>query len=323
MNRSPHEPGRHGFTLVELLISIAIFVVLAGMAIGVARVTFDAERLRNGSQQVHSYLGGARDRAVYADAPRGVRFYVNPDLTEGTKLAVTSMVYVQQLEAEEGVGDFGAGSQTDFTPEAAFVTVLQGLQARGLLTIGTVRIRLANTAGSGGSLDSNNATWYPATVPDMTVSTTITLLSEYPNAGAADVRFAIELANDVLPGAEPVTLPRNIMVHLDNGTTSKLPYSQAAISAAGYFDVLFSPRGTVTGGAAQQGIVHLVVCDVEDYTAGRVSTYFASPSQAGFDGVEGGMRIVSVFTRTGQTVANELDPTQPFLYALTGEVSEE
>ena len=84
--------NRRAFTMVELLIVVAILLVLTTMTIVAVDLTFQSERVRGGSRQVQSLLEGARDRAIFAGRPVGVRFLVDSDPLNARKC--TSMVYV-------------------------------------------------------------------------------------------------------------------------------------------------------------------------------------------------------------------------------------
>jgi prepilin-type N-terminal cleavage/methylation domain-containing protein len=83
---------RSGLTLIELLIVVTIFLVLTTFTVVAVDFTFEAERVSSGARQVQSLLEGARDRAIRAREPRGVRFLLDPDPANGRM--VSSMVYI-------------------------------------------------------------------------------------------------------------------------------------------------------------------------------------------------------------------------------------
>lgn len=92
-------PGRDrpaGFTIIELLIVIAILLLLTTFTILSVDFAFESERVRSGARQVQSALEGARDRAIKSRQPRGIRFLLDDDPDNGR--VVSSMVYVGAAE---------------------------------------------------------------------------------------------------------------------------------------------------------------------------------------------------------------------------------
>ena len=86
----PDKQTRLGFTLIELLIVIGLLLLLAGMTVSAINITVDGDKVRSGARQVQSYLEGARDRAIYSKAPRGVRFLLDPT----NDRTVSSLVFI-------------------------------------------------------------------------------------------------------------------------------------------------------------------------------------------------------------------------------------
>jgi prepilin-type N-terminal cleavage/methylation domain-containing protein len=68
---------RRGFTLVELLISISIFVILATISLSAFRGS-DKDKITAASRQVQAVFNGARSRAAKSGEPRGVRLLLDP-----------------------------------------------------------------------------------------------------------------------------------------------------------------------------------------------------------------------------------------------------
>ena len=81
------------FTLIELLVVVAIMLMLTGLVVGLYRSSMNNDRIRSSARQVQSTIAGARDRAIHARKPRGVRFLL--DANDPT--TVTSMVYIQSI----------------------------------------------------------------------------------------------------------------------------------------------------------------------------------------------------------------------------------
>ena len=81
-----------GFTLIELMVVVALLVLIASMTVAAINLNTNYDKVRAGSRQVQSYLAGARDRAIYSKAPRGVRFLLDPTVTPSR--TVSSMVFI-------------------------------------------------------------------------------------------------------------------------------------------------------------------------------------------------------------------------------------
>lgn len=82
--------ARLGFTLIELLVVVALLLILITITVVSVDFGFTSERVRSGARQVQSALEGARDRAIFAREPRGLRLLVDP--TEPRM--VSSMIYI-------------------------------------------------------------------------------------------------------------------------------------------------------------------------------------------------------------------------------------
>jgi len=83
---------RSAFTIIEMLIVVTILLLLTTFTAVAIDFTFKAERIGAGARQTQSLLQGARDRAIHAREPRGVRFLLDQDAENGRM--VSSMIYV-------------------------------------------------------------------------------------------------------------------------------------------------------------------------------------------------------------------------------------
>jgi prepilin-type N-terminal cleavage/methylation domain-containing protein len=243
---------RRGFTLIELLVVISILVTLLVITATMVRLSLDGDKVRAGARQIQSFLNGARDRAIYAKAPVGVRFIKSPN----NDRTITSMVYIQPGELwSDGTIELQRRDVQDpvpFLPPPPTPAQLDGLPANPLETevwtvaekAGTnwanliarnrfptdVRIRIPK--GSQG-------TWYRATLERSATSqvklrlatpfrlpaeTTVATLpsGEELRAFAAgrDGVTTYDLQLDPVPfvGQKPVFLPAGVVVHLDRSS---------------------------------------------------------------------------------------------------------
>ena len=163
MKRSLPTYRRHrhaAFTLIELMVSIAIMLIIVSMTVIVVDFTLESERVRGAARQMQSYLEGARDRAIFANEPRGVRLL----LDQQDRNAVTSIVYIGavetwtegsiHLERKDVIAPSGEADSGDVDVVVGDSTGWVRLMQRGLLT-GNPRIKIP--AGENGS-------WYTVNI---------------------------------------------------------------------------------------------------------------------------------------------------------------
>jgi len=237
--------------------------------------TKDADKVRGAAAQVQSFLSGARDRAIYAGEPRGVRFIVNP----ANPRSVTAMAYIQPGElwayGNVDLERLDVAPQ-DNRPDSPNVVVVRGerlgwwqLKRRGLLTDGS-KIRIP--AGSPTSYEVDTSLINITSPP--TGADFLLLRIPYSESGAdatsvvahRGMTYSLELPSQLLP-QEPSLLPEGTVIDLDG---SKIPTawrpdpSDSAGQFSPYMDVFFSPRGGVTSSAASSGLIQFYICDSED-----------------------------------------------------------
>jgi prepilin-type N-terminal cleavage/methylation domain-containing protein len=292
--------SRAAYTLIELLIVISILALLLTMTVMAVNFSRDGDRVTGAASQIQSFLSGARDRAIYAKAPRGVRFFLDPN----NPRAVSSMVYIDPAETwSEGViqlrrwdpdgngltnllpnnpdinDDGVADNPTQIWMVAGEGTAWWELKRRGLLFDG-MRIRIPK--GPQGS-------WYPINTKLIDVSVAPTSLQAlvlsipyrdpgdtskekalaFDSGGPED--YEIELPPRILP-MEPVVLPEGTVIDLDGSklpdawrpTVAGLNGGSGNLLYSQYMDIVYSQRGTVVGTAATGGVIHFYVCDNEE-----------------------------------------------------------
>ena len=214
-----------------------------------------------------------------------------------------------------------------------------------------------------------NGSWYTVFTHRLTPGNDVLqLIVPYRDPGTTEVQnvlafesgvswtYRLELPPVVLPNEEPVLLPSGIVIDLDGSHVPAAwrppPGSGVAMPYSGRMDVMFSPRGTVTGSAAARGLIHFYLAELEDvlrFTArnafpvnvgGNPSIPGEPIAGSGFttDEPVGDRLIATVFTHTGKVSTHPVNPTDvwdraanaagadgyaddPFLFAETGEVA--
>lgn len=314
---------RRGFTLVELLVVIAILLAVSVMAWAVFRVN-SSDKMRSAARTAQSAFLGAKDRALHAKDLRGVRLIrdtTNPNL-------VTGFVYLQPLPIES------TGNITGVTPQPNNVAVIDPAGLTNYTTIqisGTVgqtwltqdqngiwppaqvRVRIPATTGQWYSLARQKSSPPYWIVPDPTLPATYDLFLQTPVvggpilSGSQSASIDVQLGNDVLPFHQPITLSSGCVIDLNNSGGS-VP-TLAAIANGGYIDVMFSPRGNVSGPLQGMGPLFFLLRDLKDAAAG-FNPFAVGPTGSANPDLNTGDRLVlSVFPQTGLVQIFEVDPT--------------
>lgn len=235
---------RGGFTLVELLIVVAIMLILAVMTASAINITLSGDKVRSGARQVQSMLAGARDRAIYSREPRGVRFLLDPT----NNRTVSSMVFIGptdpwsqglvRMERLDIDGDMNPDGSTPIVlgayDEGANPTDWYSLYLQGMITNGT-RIKIPN---------DDTGQWYTVTIdllaqfnagsgpqpyPRLRLTTTYqgpgqtnqdsTSVEAFAQ-GSGPKTYLLELPPTVLPNQEVTLMPKGAVIHLDRSSNN-------------------------------------------------------------------------------------------------------
>jgi len=290
-------------------------LILTAITVAVVNVSMDQNRISDSGRTVQAFLEGARDRAIHAGQPRGVRFLLDPS-SQVSRPIVTSMVYIgsPELYGEGRIWLNGTGNRTVHgipVPGTTSGTGWQGLASRGRLISGA---RLRITAGGVN-------TWYNVTFSSPLGAEILFLTRDFVGTAptlSSPAEYLLELTPAVLPNQEPRTLARGIVIDLQE---SRIPSSWNN-GTNPRMDILFSPRGTVTGPLSGGGMIHLLLADIVDVENGRA---------IGVLNKQGGELIATVTTQTGNISTHHVDTTDttpangvaddPFRFAELGEVA--
>lgn len=339
---------RSGLTLIELLIVVSIFLLLTTFTVVAVDFTFEAERVSSGARQVQSILEGARDRAIRAREPRGVRFILDSDPDNGRM--VSSMVYVGasdtwnegtiELRREDLNSDGTADAEDVLIVAGSLDTLWSKLSRRGFLGIKgqeTPRIKIPG---------DKNGTWYRVQTDLLGVDSSnpnvLRLVHPYRDPGTTEITeirafdagsgpstYVLELPPRVLPDADPVLLPEGVVIDLDASSvptnwrpsvppTGTSRAAQLQLPYSSRMDLMFSPRGTLIGTTAGTGLTHFYVAlreDVQKATdAGRPAIYVGQSPLVPSD-------FLFASLADGGTVPTVGDRGLVSIFASTGKVS--
>ncbi|QDU41375.1 hypothetical protein Mal4_57420 [Maioricimonas rarisocia] len=325
--RPRSQPG--GFTLVELLVALTIFLILATLTIG-AFQNDTVDRVAGATGQLKAAIDGARSRAIKDKQLRGVRLVVD----QNNDRWCTSLLYVGANNTDEGdVADGRTVNVTTSTRVEApsgsdLFTEWQAMIRRGILT-GDRGLRI--------QIPKDTGMWYPVIgVDSMNARLALGIpYAHWQGSTISGLDYRLELGAAPLEGEDPIILPRGTVIDLDG---CKLPVSWRDGSPySSTMDIMFTPRGTVVGDVLVEGIIHLYIADVVD--ASLNTALSGRPVSAGTSiGVipadpSKDHRMVTLFAQTGQltstpvnvgsgdtvgTFNDEVAPS-PYDYAIRGE----
>jgi type II secretory pathway pseudopilin PulG len=258
-SKSRRRTSRAGFTLVELLVSIGIFIILATLALSAFRDS-KHDKVAAGARQIYASIGGARSRASKTNEPRGVRLL--QDKQDYT--LITNIQYVGQSQLYDGTLRVQINSSGVVQLRTTATDEWEDLRNEGLLKPGSqIYIRTSNPQATTtpSAANSTGGRWYtiasPGFDPDNDRIRIVGLIDGaqwnptalgtgpdvgayqfYPyasnsgaNSGEATfsntlpIPYLLRLAPQELPETEAIKLPSGMVVDL---TSSRIPSSWGA-----------------------------------------------------------------------------------------------
>lgn len=331
MNRATN--NRKGFTLVELLVVISILLVLSTLVV-VAFNGRNSDKTRSAARIAQSAFLGAKDRALHAKDLRGIR--LTRDLTN-TNL-INGFAYLQPLPLQT-TGNIPGQPQlqnvtvtrpnyptntnaTEVIITGSTATTWHQQDASGLWSVSPLKVRIPASTGQWYTLaqQSTSAPYYWTT--DANGFLNITLQTPYlggtpGQANAIDptsqnASIDIQLGNDVLPFHQPITLSSGVIIDLANSSPNVQSLAGIGAGSNPNVDVMFSPRGSVSGFVGGLGPLHFLMRSLKDATAGANPWAVGGPATANPDQSRDDRLILSVFPQTGLVQVFEIDTTDNF-----------
>jgi prepilin-type N-terminal cleavage/methylation domain-containing protein len=294
--------ARGGFTLVEMLVAVAVVIVLSSLALLVVPSALDQDRTTDGASLTRQWLMIAKARAARDQLPRGVRLIVDPNKPTNLVLLVTEMQYVEVPPLAVPNPAAGSNTATD-----AFVQVTYNLTATGDLGTPPRQIFVRNlTASQAAEYASMSYLYLPAmginlpvsvssaalqTAPYTTTLYVLTLtpartleLDDLMGAENQYLTFHFGLLGGVRPlvGEQIQQLPKGICIDLASS-------SPAGVTTTDY-DIVFAPNGQVlpVGLVGSNGQINLWVRDLNK-----------SGGAAGSFATGGEQQVVSLKAKSG------------------------
>jgi len=312
---------RRAFTLVEMLVAITIFAILAAIAISAFSET-GSDRVPAAARQFRAMLTGAQSRAVKDGAPRGLRLYLDPNRNMGkNELYATSLGYIgttdtvegklngQTLSAMEMVMLYPSGVGWRIEQDSSDLIQWSALISQSKIVVGN-RISLA---WADSSLDfyiqSITGSQLVVVGPEPPPS-----IGKYPTSGTEPtIRYKLELAPEVLPNTTAAAFPQGTVIDLN---ASLLP--QASLTTCisnGHLDIMFTERGGLLGTVDSR---FFYIGQLEDSARDRESAAewpeVVPPDPPPHRQIEGRVinteplypqRVVSIVSSTGQVLTGE------------------
>lgn len=303
-----------GFTLIELLVVVVIILALTVLAFTVVNSVTKGDKITGSSRQVQAFLEGARDRALHAGQPRGVRFQFdsnNPNM-------VRSMVYIGPAgKLSEGTIRIGRAASGMTPAQPRWIT-----DASGGPNLPSSWRRLADTSrpidkqlifnGARLRLDRN----FYTIIRDSGSPSGWSLTRDFIGTpgtpfNATNGDWDLQLAPSILPNQEPQPLPQGVVIDMNPAIlANRVGLPATWLNNPRRRDIMFSPRGTIVGAEASAGHIHLLIGSLVDADQNRAP---GDPTK------EDGEVIVTITTQTGSVSSHSVRLSgDPFRYAESG-----
>jgi prepilin-type N-terminal cleavage/methylation domain-containing protein len=324
---------RSGFTIVELLVVITIMLLLIGAAMAVFNSGKSSERVRSSVRIGQSAFLGAKDRALHAKDYRGVRLTrdaTNPNLING-------FVYLQPMPMQVA-GNSANGQESNVMtvinplPNPSIQIVVGSPESAAWLAQDSSSISLWQPGLVKAQIPALTGQWYPlqqvSNVPpyycqkDNAGNVILTLAAAFDNGGNqispaksfvnklatdTDSSIGILVGNEVLAFHQPIPMPSGCVIDIaysNQAVKTLASYSVPPPVSPVNVDLMFSPRGNITGVPSALGVLMFAVRTIQDATSGVDP---AAPNASG------DTLILSVTPATGLVQTYEADLTDAFV----------
>ena len=352
---------RSGFTIVELLVVVAILLILSYLAFAVFGTGKSSDKMRSGARSAQSAILGAKDRALHAKEPRGIRLA----LDQTNLNLVNGLAFIQPLPTQNAGNAFGMQENNVAmmvnglpTPSAQIVigapeaTSWFSEDSQGLWQAGLAQVKfpadssgvwyplqqISNSAPFYGTMNSGNLVLNIAVAFDPNTGGIVSPRAAYSPTGQwtgisatqSNASCTISVGNELLAFHQPMTLPSGCVIDLYYSQIPPTWYSQQSVLPnsvpAGYMivandpntagnvivrqyntpmDLMFSPRGNLTGSVSALGAIFFCIRDIRDASNIQMDpTKISVQSQ-----LAGESLILALYPQTGLVQTYDLDIT--------------
>ena len=254
----PH-PRRRAFTLVEMLVVMAIMGMLMAMAVVSMGPLNDRRAVNDGAAILQAWLNTARQRAIRDKVNSGLRFLAGTTLP--AQVANTAApnafnpAYVTRLAYLEGgteivgqlYGGPGAGGITTFTTLTPFPTLKNPIGTNDTMVINDGLPHQTSAAPPGGTSVGINFAW-PYPISKTTPANFRIIRGPAIASNGVDSDNVLSMPRGSCVNFDPATLMMAYPNGIDlgnNGVTSSFVPPKSSVDATNGFDILFAPDGTV------------------------------------------------------------------------------
>jgi len=280
--------SRGAFTLVELLVVMAIIAVIAGIGVYAMQPFQNRAAVNKGAVLLQSWLTAAKQRAVRDQQPRGIRLVPGDELTDlqGNPIAnlVTKCIYIEQQEDITGSIDSSTGNvvrttapfpgnlaPTDYT----YIEINGGI-LRQVTSAGQQKIILARPL--------------PTDIPQETGATF--RIFRTPKAISNTIDTAGAATDDIL------RLPLGAIINLNANiqfSTAPTNFGYSLTPNTPPLDIMFAPNGSVMFPSPNSDKIILWVTGTQRDATGKLNPLQGQPS------------LVVINARTGFISAHTAD----------------
>jgi prepilin-type N-terminal cleavage/methylation domain-containing protein len=234
---------RAGFTLIEMMVVMALIALLTAMVMLIAPNILDKDRARDAASQLQGALQNARMRAMRDGVPRGVRLIVDPTSTGATFTTASSYQYI---EVPPWLLFTNASGATPTSGTAPYLSLSDTLATAPV----PITVNGTTTTYPIGSIASTTTPFRTCTIGGLTTGqlsqlTTIVngTSSSAPTLGLPTINFWTQIVQGSLTQINATSCTIQLAVYPDAMLGAATVWSPpAGFTGPSYFGIYQSPR---------------------------------------------------------------------------------